>query len=162
MTVFCFMVSQEWEVLLLSKLDWDMSAVIAFDFVEHIIQRVTILYGSGFNTDLVRRHSETLITMCSAHYLFSSISPCLIAAASVLTTLRPFLEASTSSSKTRDIPSPSSCSSISSIHPPDMEEVLEGVEKMTSIAKVNFYKIFCLEKLFLYYEQISYVTYFMS
>jgi hypothetical protein len=29
---------QEWEVLLLSKLDWDMSAIIAFDFVEHIIQ----------------------------------------------------------------------------------------------------------------------------
>ena len=33
--IFC---NQEWEFLLLSKLDWDLSAVIAPDFVEHILQ----------------------------------------------------------------------------------------------------------------------------
>ena len=129
-------------MLLLSKLDWDMSAVIAFDFVEHIIQRVAIFYGSGFNTDLVRRHSETLITMCSAHYLFSSISPCLIASACVLTTMRPFIDACVRPQPSPAM-SPSSCSSSGSgldpdlvQPPPDIDQILEGLEKMTSIAKV--------------------------
>ena len=117
---------------MLSKLDWDMSAVIAFDFVEHIIQRVAIICGPGFNVDLVRRHSETLITMCSAHHIFSCISPCLIASSCVLTTLRPFLESCCSGLK-----QPSPCSSVGSASMPDMEEVLEAVEKMTTIAKVR-------------------------
>ena len=34
---------QEWEFLLLSKLDWDLSAVIAPDFVEHILQVFIII-----------------------------------------------------------------------------------------------------------------------
>ena len=121
-------------MLLLSKLDWDMSAVIAFDFVEHIIQRVAVVCGVGFNVDVVRRHSETLITMCSAHHIFSCISPCLIAASSVLTTLRPFLESS-GNVKTTEALSP--CSSVDSATLPDMEEVLDVVENITTIAKVN-------------------------
>ena len=128
----------------MSKLDWDMSAVIAFDFVEHIIQRVAVVCGVGFNVDVVcgvgfnvdvvRRHSETLITMCSAHHIFSCISPCLIAASSVLTTLRPFLESS-GNVKTTEALSP--CSSVDSATLPDMEEVLDVVENITTIAKVN-------------------------
>jgi hypothetical protein len=31
---------QEWEFLLLTKLDWDLSAVVAPDYVEHILQRL--------------------------------------------------------------------------------------------------------------------------
>ena len=34
---------QEWEFLLLTKLDWDLSAVIAPDYVEHILQRLVKL-----------------------------------------------------------------------------------------------------------------------
>jgi len=82
----------EWEVLLLSKLDWDMSSVIASDFVEHIIQRVRQL-PLGWNPELIRRHSETLVAMCSAHHSFYALAPSLVAAACVLTTLRPLLEA---------------------------------------------------------------------
>jgi hypothetical protein len=136
-------IPQEWEVLLLSKLDWDMSAVIASDFVEHIIQRVRKLH-LGMSVELVRRHSETLITMCASHYSFSSMAPSLVAAAAVLTTIRPALEAP-AASQLRDTPSPSSCSSggsSSSPSPtrpaksPDLAQVLEAVEKVTLIDKV--------------------------
>ncbi len=83
---------QEWEVLLLSKLDWDMSAVIASDFVEHIIQRVCRLRSpSSIDPSAVRSHSEALITMCSAHHSFSGLSPSLVAAACVLVTLSTVL-----------------------------------------------------------------------
>ena len=80
---------QEWEVLLLSKLDWDMSSVIASDFIEHIIQRVRRFRLEGLDDSAVlRHHSETLLTLCSAHGSFSSLNPSLVAAASVLTTIR--------------------------------------------------------------------------
>merc|ERR1719340_116217 len=82
----------EWEVLLLSKLDWDMSSVIAIDFVEHIIQRVSGL-PLGWNPEMIRRHSETLVAMCSAHHSFYAMAPSLLAASCVLATLRPLLEA---------------------------------------------------------------------
>lgn len=79
----------EWEVLLLSKLDWDMSAVIALDFVEHIIQRVQNL---GWNSDIIRSHSESLVAMCSANHSFYNLPPSLVASSCVLATLRPLLE----------------------------------------------------------------------
>ena len=156
---------KEWEVLLLSKLDWDMSAVIAFDFVEHIIQRIRKMQFHAIvgliTPETLRKHSETLITMCSAQDVFSSFSPSLIAAACVMTTLRPLLEASanqtagddgtsttaTSSSLHRDTPSPSSCSSTgstptkaaktSTTKVPDVNQVLEIVEKFTVADKVG-------------------------
>lgn len=103
----------EWEVLLLSKLDWDMSAVIASDFIEHIIQRVRRLNIISFwSSDVVRRHAETLITMCSAHYCFSGLAPSLVATAAVLTTLRPIIDKE---------------------QPGDMTAVLEALEKATQL-----------------------------
>nr|ADD38930.1 G1/S-specific cyclin-D3 [Lepeophtheirus salmonis] len=78
----------EWEVLLLSKLDWDMSAVIASDFLEHIVQRLTILDVSS-NLVHIRQQAEARILLCSSHYEFSSINPSLIAIACVLASLEP-------------------------------------------------------------------------
>ena len=75
--------------MLLSKLDWDMSAVIALDFVEHIIQRVQNL---GWNSDIIRSHSESLVAMCSANHSFYNLPPSLVASSCVLATLRPLLE----------------------------------------------------------------------
>jgi len=77
----------EWEVLLLSKLEWDMCSIIAFDFVEHIIQRLA-REVDGVSTEALRSSSEALITMCSGHGSFSKTSPCLIASACVYSTLK--------------------------------------------------------------------------
>ena len=142
-----------------------MSAVIAFDFVEHIIQRIrkTQFHAIvGITTlETLRKHSETLITMCSAQDVFSSFSPSLIAAACVMTTLRPLLvedssednyQSSNPSSSTmllsRDTPSPSSCSSNASTPTkpkssksakiPDLNQVLEIVQNFTLADKVSW------------------------
>ena len=69
-----------------------MSSVIALDFVEHIIQRVREL-PLGWDPEMIRRHSETLVTMCAGHHSFYALAPSLVASACVLTTLRPLLEA---------------------------------------------------------------------
>ena len=58
-----------------------------------------------------------MITMCSAHGAFSSLAPSLVAAAAVLTTLRPLLE------KEREEGDP-------------MDEILEEIERITMLDKV--------------------------
>lgn len=143
-------------MLLLTKLDWDMSAVIAFDFVEHFIQRVTRMHLqsiAGVSHELIRSHSETLITMCAANDVFCMESASLVAASCILTALRPWLEGGASSNAIgtgRDIsalmgsttvldtPSPSSCSSGGSLDKvSDMELVLDVLETMTLVKKVR-------------------------
>ena len=147
-----------------------MSAVIAFDFVEHIIQRIrrTQFHAIvGITSETLRKHSETLITMCSAQDVFSSFSPSLIAAACVMTTLRPLLiedssednissTPSSSMQLTRNTPSPSSCSSNSSTpiksktskssKIPDVNQILDIVQNFTLADKVfsNFYFLFIM------------------
>ena len=89
-----------------------MSAVIASDFVEHIIQR--LLRRSPLIDDpaLVRSHSGALLTMCSAHHSFSSLSPSLVAAAAVVSAVRPIIKEGE-------------------------EEVVAAVEELTKIEKVK-------------------------
>ena len=120
--------------MLLSKLDWDMCAVIASDFTEHIIQRVRKIH-LGMSVELVRRHSETLITMCASHFAFASLAPSVVASAAVITTIRPALEAV---AMPLEMPSPSTSSTSSPNKPitADLEQVLDEVERITQIHKV--------------------------
>ena len=111
--------------MLLSKLDWDMSSVIASDFVEHIIQRVRKL-PLGWNPELIRRHSETLVAMCSAHHSFYAVAPSLVAAGCVLTTLRPLLEATEVQN-----PDPDTHQRL-----PSLQNAIDIVEKIVFIEKV--------------------------
>lgn len=127
--IILFFWFQEWEVLLLSKLDWDMSSVIASDFVEHIIQRVRQL-PLGWNPELIRRHSETLVAMCSAHHSFYALAPSLVAAACVLTTLRPLLEAT-------EVQNPD----------PDTKRILPSLQNAIDIVE----KIIFIDKVYLFY-----------
>jgi len=124
----------EWEVLLLSKLDWDMSSVIASDFVEHIIQRVRLL-PLGWNPELIRRHSETLVAMCSAHHSFYALAPSLVAAGCVLTTLRPLLEATEVQN-----PDPDTHQRL-----PSLQNAIDIVEKMIFIEKMEVEQ--CMENI---------------
>merc|ERR1712223_822750 len=99
----------EWEFLLLSKLDWDLSLVIAPDFVEHILQRLLKL-DLAWNTEVTRSKALTLIHLAYSHPSLASLSPSLLALSSILTTLRPTIESSLVPIL-RDTPSPSSSSS---------------------------------------------------
>merc|ERR1712038_905029 len=127
----------EWEFLLLSKLDWDLSAVIAPDFVEHILQRLLKL-DLAWNIDITRKNTETLIYLCYSHFSLASYPPSLIAVSSIMTTLRPAIESSLVPIL-RDTPSPSSSSSSSCHSSPlaksdsdsPLERVISALQKMT-------------------------------
>ena len=58
--------AQEWEFLLLSKLDWDLSAVLAPDYTEHVLQRLLKL-DLAWNIDITRTKVDTLVTLCYCH-----------------------------------------------------------------------------------------------
>merc|ERR1711988_1636795 len=142
----------EWEFLLLSKLDWDLSAVIAPDFVEHILQRLLKL-DLAWNIDITRKNTETLIYLCYSHFSLASFPPSLIAVSSIMTTLRPAIESSPVPIL-RDTPSPSSSSSSSpSCHTSplltktdsSLERVIEAVQKVTLSDKASV--LTCMEKL---------------
>ena len=98
---------------MLSKLDWDLSLVIAPDYVEHILQRLLTL-DMAWNTEVTRSKAMTLIHLAYSDPSLASLSPSLLALASILTSLRPRLESSSDLQLLRDTPSPSSTSSLDS------------------------------------------------
>lgn len=68
-----------WELLVLSRLKWDISAVIPNDFVEPILQRLPLVTG----IEVARNHAETFIAFCFIDFNFSLYPPSMVAAASV-------------------------------------------------------------------------------
>merc|ERR1712038_1977220 len=107
----------EWEFLLLSKLDWDLSAVIAPDFVEHILQRLLKL-DLAWDIDTTRTRVSTLVTLAYSHPSLAALPSSLLASSAILTALRPALETGGAMlGAPRDTPSPSSSSSCSSSSP---------------------------------------------
>lgn len=54
-------VLQNWELLVLSKLEWKMGAITGFDFVDQIIERCS---WKNENV-LLRRHAHTLVSVAS-------------------------------------------------------------------------------------------------
>ncbi|XP_022237170.1 G1/S-specific cyclin-D2-like [Limulus polyphemus] len=67
-----------WELLVLSRLKWDISAVVPNDFIEPIFQRLSLARGS----EVARNHAETFIDLCCIDFKFSMYPPSMIAAAS--------------------------------------------------------------------------------
>ncbi|EEB09987.1 G1/S-specific cyclin-D2, putative [Pediculus humanus corporis] len=51
---------KDWELLILSKLQWNVAAVTGFDYIDHIIDRVSW----GTENPLIRRHASTLVGIC--------------------------------------------------------------------------------------------------
>lgn len=52
---------QSWELLMISKLEWNITAVTAFDYVDQILERV----NWGSDDSRLREHAHTLIHVCS-------------------------------------------------------------------------------------------------
>lgn len=51
---------QNWELLVLSKLQWNIASITGYDFVDQILERCTW----GNDTQLIRRHAHTLVSIC--------------------------------------------------------------------------------------------------
>lgn len=52
----------EWELVVLSKLKWNLAAITPLDFIEHILHKLP------FPEDrqaLIRKHTQTFIALCA-------------------------------------------------------------------------------------------------
>ncbi|KAK9886883.1 hypothetical protein WA026_019141 [Henosepilachna vigintioctopunctata] len=75
-----------WELLVLSKLKWDLSAITPQDFLRHLLTRLPV-EAMGINLNMVSNHAKTLIALCAREYRFTSYHPSMIASASVASAL---------------------------------------------------------------------------
>ncbi|XP_054159568.1 G1/S-specific cyclin-D2-like [Oppia nitens] len=84
-----------WELLILRRIQWDVSSVVATDYLDHLFIRLPTIVSNNNNTDntsshncydsIIRRHSSTFIALCTTELQFSCLTPSLIAAASIAT-----------------------------------------------------------------------------
>ncbi|XP_065158427.1 G1/S-specific cyclin-D2-like [Atheta coriaria] len=73
-----------WELLVLSKLKWNLASITAFDYVDQIISR----HPWGVHQDLLRRHAHTLIAVFYTETNSIQTPPSLIAAACITSAYR--------------------------------------------------------------------------
>ena len=77
---------QDWELLVLHKLRWELSSTTANDYLDHIIHRLCL--PSSVDIRNLRAKTETIIALAATDYHFSYKPPSLMAATSILTALR--------------------------------------------------------------------------
>ena len=77
---------QDWELLVLYKLQWELTAITSLDFLDHALPR---LGAPITESDLgeLRRRTETILVLCGTHYSFSYHAPSLLAASAILCAL---------------------------------------------------------------------------
>jgi len=52
----------EWELVVLSKLKWNLAAITPLDFIEHILHKLP--FPEDRQT-LIRKHAQTFIALCA-------------------------------------------------------------------------------------------------
>lgn len=70
----------DWELLVLSRLKWDLSAITPNDFLEQILSR---LHMDAERARVMKRHAQTFIALCATDFKFAIYPPSMIAAGSV-------------------------------------------------------------------------------
>uniref|UniRef100_A0A4Y0BJV3 Cyclin N-terminal domain-containing protein n=1 Tax=Anopheles funestus TaxID=62324 RepID=A0A4Y0BJV3_ANOFN len=75
---------RSWELLLISKLEWNINAVTAYDFVDHILERSK--WGS--DDSRLREHAHTLIHVCNTETIFMQVEPSLLAVSCIASATR--------------------------------------------------------------------------
>jgi len=77
---------KDWELLVLHKLRWELSATTAFDYLDHIIPRLALPHVVDLHR--LRLKTETIIALATTDYKFTNYPPSLVAASGILTALR--------------------------------------------------------------------------
>ena len=77
---------QSMELLILSKLKWDLTAVTSYDYLDYMIHNVQ--NSSAVTLDVqVKRNSEKLVTLCAKEEAFLTTPPSLVAASALITSI---------------------------------------------------------------------------
>ncbi|XP_064488898.1 G1/S-specific cyclin-D3-like isoform X2 [Ornithodoros turicata] len=74
----------DWELLVVAKLKWDLSAIIPNDFVDLFLHRLQLQRDSQSNK-AIRSHTQIFITLCATEFEFSMSPPSMVAAAGIIT-----------------------------------------------------------------------------
>uniref|UniRef100_T1JB92 Uncharacterized protein n=1 Tax=Strigamia maritima TaxID=126957 RepID=T1JB92_STRMM len=124
---------QAWELLVLNKLKWDLSAITAYDFLDHILLRMPHIKEN----EMIRSHAQTFITLCATEFKFSMSPPSMIAAASIGAAVRGLTLPNQRWSSMRDLLL--QLHSITGIEVDCLRECLEQIEEMvnTSLDKTS-------------------------
>ncbi len=93
---YCFfsIFFQEWELLILHKLQWELTAITSIDYLDHALPRLgldEITHRHGVeDIDVVdlRRRTETILVLVATDYQFCYHNPSLLAASAILTALQ--------------------------------------------------------------------------
>jgi len=121
----------EWEVYVLAKLNWNIPALVATDFVDHILKNVVKL-GTDLVVDSVTRSRITSLTTQSyVHPSLSRQPPSVLAAASVLLSLQPLLSSMPTPAPPLDTSSSLSCPS-NNTSSPELSCILTPVSSKKS------------------------------
>merc|ERR1711892_1260257 len=77
----------EMELLILSKLKWDLSAITPYDFLEHLL-RLLIEDGAILQSDLMQsdllKAAEEVIILCATEFRFSMYPPSMLSSAALV------------------------------------------------------------------------------
>jgi len=77
---------KECELLILSRLRWELTATTPLDYLDHIIPRLALPHT--INQVHLRNKTENIIAVAAINYYFCYKSPSLVAAAAIFTALR--------------------------------------------------------------------------
>ncbi|XP_034825629.1 G1/S-specific cyclin-D3 [Maniola hyperantus] len=75
-----------WELLVLSKLKWDVAGVTAHDFLPLLLSRLPL--RGRVNAEMVHRHAQTFISLAARDYEFTLYSASTLASCSIAAALR--------------------------------------------------------------------------
>ena len=81
-----FLIFQNYEMIVLEALQWDLSAVTPYSILDQILRSVQL--ESNPNESNVRKHAETFVALAATESHFIHKSPALIAVASLGAALR--------------------------------------------------------------------------
>jgi cyclin D2 len=76
-----------WELLVLSKLKWDIVAIVPLDFLPHLLARLDLDDSVRLDLDMVKKHAKILIALCAKECAFMHCYPSAVACASVVSAL---------------------------------------------------------------------------
>jgi transcription initiation factor TFIIIB Brf1 subunit/transcription initiation factor TFIIB len=74
---------QQWEMVVLDVLGWDLSAVTPYSILDHLLRTLDL-----DNVDTVRRHAETFNALAATEHTFLNQSPDVVALACLAAALR--------------------------------------------------------------------------
>uniref|UniRef100_A0A6A7G2P5 G1/S-specific cyclin-D3-like n=1 Tax=Hirondellea gigas TaxID=1518452 RepID=A0A6A7G2P5_9CRUS len=83
---------RQWEILVVAKLRWDLCPVTPIDFVDVLLQQISI----DADTGSVRRHAAVLIAVAATERHFISQRPSYIAGAAIMAAMQGLTHASLS------------------------------------------------------------------